>query len=202
MNTAFSFADPQKIQEDLSWMRYMVETVAGYLHNPTAPEDALAPHSYNGVEEDGRLHRVVLTRPELLREEIRLTVVGFFGEVRPGAETAEAVHKADDELIGDFPNFGGLICYMSLQLPCGQWGNLALFKNEAARDEWARNDRHTKAVRELSAKHYTSIRLHNAKLIGHLRENHLEMERTKYYAYDSSLVWRAVRDNATQQLSA
>lgn len=179
------FFSPVATSQDLEWMNLMLSHVRSHID---------LPPSVHVAQAQGRTHRVVTIRPDQLLTEPLLSVVGFFGEVRPGADTIEAIHKADQDLIGEFPSFSGLLTYSSMQLPSGQWGNLAIFLNDTVRDEWGRNERHMGVVKELAARHYRNIRIHHARLTLPLDVAKLEIERTKYYAYENPLVWKAVRE--------
>jgi hypothetical protein len=190
-NICLEFTDPKHIQEDLTWMRVMLA------HAFAQARAGQAPGTWHSIEEDQRGHRLVLNRPELLTQAETLHVVGFFSQVSHNdPELTVAVHRADEELIEEFANCPGLYSYSSLELPGGQWGNLATFRDEEARDAWANNEKHLRAVRDFAAKHYRNIRLHNARLTG---QTELELLRTKFFAYTDNLTWRAVRCCDPQQ---
>ena len=192
-----SFTCPSLISTDQQCMMHMLKSVQDYVIEQQITE-AAAPHVFKVDDSCNRFHRLVVTGPQKLRELEQITAVAFFGEVRPNSDAAEAVHRVDDELIGDFGKFTGLLSYSTVELPSGNWANMALFVDPQARDEWARNERHTRAIKELAARHYRSIRLQNSTLVGPLATARIEIERTKYYSYNDQLVWRAVREGGSE----
>ena len=98
-------------------MMHMLKSLQDYVIEQQLAE-AGAPHVF-AVADSNRFYRLVITGPQKLRELDRITAVGFFGEVRPDSDAAEAVHRVDDELIGDFGQFKGLLSNSSVEFPSG-----------------------------------------------------------------------------------
>lgn len=160
---------------------------------------ALAPRLAGGqqlfwVEVDGRIHRfIVCDLAELLGAE-PLVMVGFFGQRRPGGEI-ELVNQVDTDLISELLAHSGLLSYCSILLDDGEYGNLVLFRDEAAKLHWSTSERHAYAARVLSPKYYESVRLHNGLLPGSLFSGRPALlVRTMYLDYRGMLPWRGVRE--------
>ncbi|MHB2018325.1 MAG: hypothetical protein ACYCW6_15360 [Candidatus Xenobia bacterium] len=177
------FTAPVHTTEDLDGLRLMLTRLQETLAAHPELRRRHKPFRTQLLEDGDRPHQLVITRPHNLRVWPEKIAVGFFGHMRPGAEdiTLPAVQQVDEELIGDFPRFGGLLSYSSLKLPNGDWGNMALFRDMEAMERWNNNRRHTTAIRMLAARHYDSIRLH----VGQLDNWSLSLMRTKYYQFDA-----------------
>ncbi len=149
-------------------------------------------------EAGGRPHRAVIVHLDALRRGASLTVVGFFGQCRPGADALE-VHMADSVLLHEFVDHPDLLSYSSLQLADGQWGNLVLFRRAEGLQHWNRSPFHARVAAEISPRYYRSIRLHNGVLPGGLFGGEpICLTRTKYYDFAGPSgapghCWRAVR---------
>ncbi len=199
------FTDPSHVASDRLHVAHMIRRL--WRTCEEHPELKRTRFPFRRVyQEDGRRpHQVILTRPDDLRTRDEFIVIGFFGHMREGAErvTLIAVQQVDEELIGDFPRFGGLLSYSSMLLENGDWGNVATFKDMDSMIRWANNRRHTTAVRLLAARHYANIRLHTLAIRrGGLNANHLEPVRTKFYEYGSDGEWRGLREWAAEQTPA
>lgn len=195
------FTDPQQSQDDFEFMHCMVERVRQFLVRMRgfgSDWDAV-PYRLNFKETGNRRHQLIVTDPRPLLRQDGFMAVGFFGQHRRDAdpEFAAEVRAVDEQLIEDFPRFGGLLSYNSLELGCGDWGNLAVFRDQDGLEAWHNNERHREAVKRLSARHYQSCRLHITAIAGPLdaREVTLEVQRTKFYMYDAEGVWMAVREH-------
>ncbi|HEY3997794.1 MAG TPA: hypothetical protein VGO93_02935 [Candidatus Xenobia bacterium] len=189
------FTDPTLAQSDFDTLAQMLSRVEELLQAHPELRRTRSPFRTVLTEND-RPHQVIIARPGDLRTRLQFTVVGFFGTMQPGAEevTLQAVKAVDEELIGEFPRFGGLLSYNSKQLPTGDWGNMAVFKDMATMERWNRNAIHANAIRQLAALHYKSIRLHVVDLTGGLSGGQLQPVRTKYYEFDpkQGSMWRGL----------
>lgn len=142
-------------------------------------------------------HRIVIGNPSLLWTAEDLELVGFFGQRRTNADFT-SLATSDEELLFEFTNHPGMICYVSYQLPCGNYGNLVLFHSLASKLEWSQSTRHAYVARVLSPSFYHSVCLHNGRLPGGIVGGQRPLlSRTKYFDYDgltaSGEPWRAVR---------
>jgi hypothetical protein len=139
------------------------------------------------------LLRRVLTAPERLVESAPLTVVGFFGQRSRAANLAYA-QRLDRELLGELATHEGLLSYVSMQLPTGNYANLVLFDSPEAKDRFGASPRHAQALRRLLPDFYLSVRIYNGALPNGVgRPDILRLYLVKYYDFCSRPVWRASR---------
>jgi hypothetical protein len=80
------FTNPEGSQFDLTVLQYMAETLFQILMKPEVLPAKPRPLVRFLAERGGRLHRIALTKPELLLQPDDLTVVGFCGKKRPGVD--------------------------------------------------------------------------------------------------------------------
>ena len=187
------FTIPENSTADLAILQYMAETLCRILMQPQAIPPEPRPLLLFLEEIGGRLHRIALSKPELLLTPDDLTVVGFCGQKRLGVDRAP-LDAVDEELLKEFSQYIHLLSYSTLQLESGNSCNLVLFNHPQGVYHWAASDKHTQAV-TLSPSYYTVIRLHNAILPGGIMSNNrLVLLRTKYYDFQDNPPWQAVRE--------
>jgi hypothetical protein len=120
-------------------------------------------------------------------------VVGFFGQKRPAADVRPLI-KADKLFEYEFNNHSGLLSLSTVRLADGDFGNLVLFTDPEAKDNWNYSDLHYQLVSEISPPYYKSVRLNNAVLPeGLAAPGDLRLTRVKYLDYNTDPPWRAVR---------
>lgn len=193
--------DLERSDDDFEFMHCMVERVRQFLTRMRGfgSDWEAVPYRLNFKETGNRHHQLIVTDPRPLLRQDSFIAVGFFGQHRRDAdpELAAEVRAVDEQLVEDFPRFGGLVSYNSMELGCGDWGNLAVFKDQDGLEAWHNNERHREAVKQLSARHYASCRLHITAIAGPFdaRQVTFEVLRTKIYAYDEEGVWMAVREH-------
>lgn len=146
-------------------------------------------------EVDGLRHRIILARPEILKDSALVCVVGFFGERHLHLDGGP-LEEANTELVLEFRHHLGILSYSSLELGDGNWANLVLHDAPENREHWRSGEAHAKAARELSPIFYRTVRIHNGILRGGLAGGEdIAIERTKYWDYRrKSSVWHAVRE--------
>lgn len=188
------FTHPSHIATDQNTLRYMAGQVCVLLEYPylasTPPHIVL----FNRPGDDHWFHRIVIAQPEMLREKRPLTVVGFFGQKKPGAD-GNVAHTFDRMLIEEIPDHNGLLSYSSMALANNNYANLVVFVDSAARDHWSTSKAHAQAVRELSPSYYRSVRIYNGRLPNNIFHHHdLTIIRAKYYDYQCQPLWQAQRE--------
>jgi hypothetical protein len=143
--------------------------------------------------QDGRRRRIVICSPQGLGADRTITVVGFFGARRPGVDRTP-LDLVDEELIAGLPGYPGILGYCSFQQASGNWANLVLLREPADLDHWSTSPRHAFAAKAMAPEYYLNIRLHNASLEGGvLSQSEISFHRTKYYDYQETPPWRAIR---------
>lgn len=178
------FASAERTGDDVVWIEFMLGRLQDVL--PRGAGRYL-------LQEEGRPHQIVLSRPVTLAERKGLVVVGFFGQRQEESDAVDKINEVDEELIREFTASGVLLSYSSMLLPDGQWGNVPVFPSWEAMHYWRDNQRHALAVRELAARHYASIRLHTMTMPDGLN-GELKLVRSKYYQYEGGQFWMATRE--------
>jgi hypothetical protein len=187
------FTHPEQIRQAQRSLRYMAGQVAMLLANPYLAGEA--PHTvfFNHAEENGWFHRAVISEPEPLSQSRPLTLVGFFGEKQEESDSALA-HEFDRLLIEEIEAHPGLLSYSTTALGDGDYANLVIFSDPAARDRWSESQAHAQAVRQLAPNYYRTVTIFNGRLPGGLDPHPaLTLVRAKYYDYQSRPRWQAVR---------
>ena len=144
---------------------------------------------------DGRRHRNIVGRLDILFDPADVCVVGFFGQRRLHLD-GEPLEEANREIVLDFRNHLGILSYSSIELRDGNWANLILHDVPEVRENWRSSEAHARAARELSPIFYRTVRIHNGLLRGGLPGGAaIEIDRTKYWDYRRrGQVWHAIRE--------
>ncbi len=188
------FVDPENSEEDLATMRDMAHQLVDTYDDPVLCDFVPGKRAICQSDPKGRHFRIYYIRPALLFSAKNLTVVGFFGNARPAANIRPLI-RADKRFENEFHNHPGLLSLSTVRMPNGNFGNLVLFTNTEAKDNWNHNKVHWETVARISPPYYESIRLNNAVLPHGLDDpDELELVRVKYLDYSSDTPWRAVRD--------
>ncbi len=150
--------------------------------------------TYEWEDEQGAWNRIIVKQGADLRAS--LTLVGFFGQRRPGVDPAPLA-AIDNQLVQEIASVDGLLCYFSSAIEGGNYANLVLCAHDEAKEMWNHSLLHARAVRELAHLHYQSVRLHNGRIdAGLCHSTGPALECTKYYDFDTlgpEGPWRAVR---------
>lgn len=190
------FTDPDWAGRDRVVLHFILGRLRDELRDPDQVRNHPRPWVMFRVEPGGRKLRIVIGDAAGLAAELPITVVGFFGTKRQGVDYAP-LDAVDDELIAGFPNFPGVLGYCSLQQLTGSWANLVLLRDPRDLEHWATSARHAFAAKAMAPEYYQCIRLHNGVLEGGLLSGkEIVLHRTKYYDFQDTLPWRAVREMA------
>jgi len=200
------FTHPSHTVGDVNSLRYMVDQLCMFMEAPHLYADSSPPIIVHQPPGDQWTYRLVIVRPEELRAERPLTFVGFLGQRREGSNK-ELAHEFDRTLVAEIPDYPGLLSYSTMALISGNYSNLVLFTDPAAKQQWSRSQAHAQAVNRLAPDYYLSVRLYNGVLPrGIHASRELRLKRIKYYDYQDDPWWHAVRefpedrdDGATQR---
>lgn len=187
------FTDPELSQYDLETMRYMAQQLLDAYDDPVVCN--FLPNQKPVCQSDpqGRHFRIYYVQPHLLFGLKNLSVVGFFGHKRPGADVQPLI-KADKKFEKVFHEHPGLLSLSTVRLANGDFANLVVFTNGAARDKWGQSKLHIELVTKISPPYYKSIRLNNGRMpFGLDQPDAVNLVRVKYIDYSSSPPWRATR---------
>ncbi|MGQ0602583.1 MAG: hypothetical protein ACT4QE_12920 [Anaerolineales bacterium] len=192
-----SFTQPENNQTDLEILCQTRARLCALLRQPAGVPDSPRPYVlWQTDEHDLKLRLVVTDVPRLLACD-PVTVVGFCGNRRPGADPVP-MDAMDDVLIAEFPHHPYVLAYCSQQLADGNYRNLVLLDSADAREHWRTSARHAYAALAMSPNFYAHVRLHNGLIQGTVMSDaEIVLQRTKYYDYTHALPdgapWRAVR---------
>jgi hypothetical protein len=187
------FTDPELSQYDLETMRYMAQQLLDAYDDPVVCN--VLPNQQPVCQSDpqGRHFRIYYVQPHLHFGLKNLSVVGFFGHTRPGADVQPLI-KADKKFEKVFHEHPGLLSLSTVRLANGDFANLVVFTNGAARDKWGQSKLHIELVTKISPPYYKSIRLNNGRMpFGLDQPDAVNLVRVKYIDYSSSPPWRATR---------
>jgi hypothetical protein len=188
------FTSVEKYPGDLVVLNAMLDDLRMILTEEAAGTRVVVPHKRIAWKLEGLTHRALICNPERLRGSQEVCAVGFFSERHTGLDVAP-LEEANLEVVREFKKYPGVLSYSSVELPGGLWANLVLHDTPEVVERWRESKRHARAVAELSPVHYRNVRIHNAKLTqGVFGDAALQIERTKYFDYDSPEEWRAIRE--------
>lgn len=188
------FTHPNHIAGDVNSLRYMIDQLCMFMEAPRLDERRSPPIVVHQPPGDQWTYRLVIVRPEELRAERALTFVGFLGQRREGADQ-ELAHEFDRALVDEIPDYPGLLSYSTMALISGNYSNLVLFTDSAAKQQWSRSLAHAQAVDRLAPDYYLSVRLYNGVLPRGIHASRdLRLKRIKYYDYQDDPWWHAVRE--------
>ena len=187
------FTHPQHSQSDAARLRFMVQQLVDTYDDPIVCDFEPGKRPICQSDPQGRHFRIYYIQANLLFELKNLAVVGFFGHKRPNADVRPLI-RADKKFEKIFHQHPGLLSLSTLRLPDGDFANLVLFTDVAAKDKWNFNPLHYETVAKISPPYYESIRLNNGLLPDGLdNPRSLRLTQVRYLDYGSTPPWRAVR---------
>jgi hypothetical protein len=135
-----------------------------------------------------RLQRLIIYRPDDLRLATDIPFVAFVSrrQHEPDPTIVNTIHDIDRELVTTLVDVPGLLAYFSLELYSGQWYNLVVLRDEAAKKQLTSFTLHSYASHEVAPHYYAWIRLHHGRMYGGIQQHHLEVQSTKYYTFSPS----------------
>ena len=188
------FSDPEHSAGDLETLRYMAHQLVDTYDDPVVCD--FVPGKTGAIcksEPTGRYFRIYYIRPKLLFSLEDLTVVGFFGKKRKGADIRPLL-QADKRFELEFHNHPGLLSLSTVRVRGGDFANLVLFTDPESKDRWNNTPVHRDLVAKISPPYYSSIRLNNGVLpAGLAAPDALKLTKVTYIDYMSDPPWRAVR---------
>jgi hypothetical protein len=187
------FTNPNYREEDLRIMRHMAHQLVDNYDDPAICDFGPGKRPICQSDPKGRHFRLYYIQPTRLFSLKNLTVVGFFGQKRPGADIQPLI-QADRRFEQHFHEHPGLLSLSTARLPGGDYANLVLFTDPEAKTQWSRSPLHRDLVSKISPPYYKSVRLNNGVLPNGLESpDELRLNQVKYLDYDTSPPWRAVR---------
>lgn len=172
-----------RVNLDLHVLRYIANSVHLRLLN-SASETTLPSLEYL-EERRKRIHRVVLYQQQGNLLQTSLLFVGFVSCIQPHVSPAIAqeIQRIDRLFMVELAHNAGLLSYSSLELNPGQWYNLVLLSNLAAKTYFKESSTHHYAAYNLATHYYAWIRLHNGIIPNGLEERQMLLQSTKCYTF-------------------
>jgi len=149
------------------------------------------PHGarFHGLMHEGLEHHHYILKEAGLSEG-PLSIVGFLSRMKPTVDV-QRLFEIDSKMLEQLAEFEGFLTYSPTEYRSGLWANLAVFKSPEARDHWASNSTHLKAIKELGHSSYDNVRLHLGTWPS--IDEPMEWVATKYLHYTDLGLWRGVR---------
>jgi hypothetical protein len=123
-----------------------------------------------------------------------VTVVGFFGDLRPGMDHS-AIYQLEAAVVARLARYApvGLLGYYDAEIAPGVHGNLVLFGTREVPAEWHTDPVHAAAA-AAAPRHYRAVRLHRGIIGGALLgRGQLLIDRTRYLDFGQQPTWQGLR---------
>ena len=188
------FASTRQYKGDIALLNYLLQDLRVLVRQSAAGQTELAPQQIVTWEVHGLQRRTVVCDPVRLRTSDVVQIVGFFGDRRADADP-RPIDASEFDLISEFIHYPGILSYSSSELVDGYWANLVVHTDPGDREAWRQSDVHIRAVDEVAPRAYHSVRIHNGCIRdGVTGSKTVRIECTKYWDYDCSPVWHAIRE--------
>ena len=143
---------------------------------------------------DGCRHWLVVPDVPALRAAYDATVVGFFGDQRPGMDHS-AIYQLEADVVARLGRYApvGLLGYYDAEIAPALHGNLVLFGTREVPSAWHSDRVHAAAV-AITPRHYCVVRLHRGTICGALiGAGGLVIQRTRYFDFRQQPAWQGLR---------
>ena len=173
----------QQVKLDLRVLGYMAHSV--HLRLLHSAFEATLPSIEYMEERRKRTHRVVIYQQQENLLQASLLFVGFVSGMQPHVSPviAQEIQRVDQLFIAELAHNAGLLSYSSLELNPGQWYNLVLLSDLAAKTYFKESSTHRYAAYNLAMHYYAWIRLHHGIMPGGLESKHMLVQSTKLYSF-------------------
>ena len=142
----------------------------------------------------GGRHWLVVPNAPALGGAHDVTIVGFFGDLRPGMNHA-AIYELEAAVVASLGRYApvGLLGYYDAEIAPAVHGNLVLFGTREVPWQWHRDRVHAAAV-AIAPRHYCAVRLHRGVIRGALLgRDHPVIQRTRYFDFGQQPAWQGLR---------
>jgi hypothetical protein len=143
---------------------------------------------------EGCRHWLVVPDAPALDGAQDVTVVGFFGELRP-AMNHSPIYELEADVVARLRRYApvGLLGYYDAEIARALHGNLVLFGTREVPSEWHKDRVHAAAV-AIAPRHYHVARLHRGLVRGPLLgRGDLVIQRTRYLDFGQQPAWHGLR---------
>jgi len=185
------FTDPERTLADAAVMDRMLRRLRREARSwPSWRASVeLLEHTRGGCR-----HWLVVPSAAALAGAHDVTLVGFFGDLRPGMDHS-AIYQLEADVVARLGRYApaGLLGYYDAEIAPALHGNLVLFAASEVPPEWHRDRVHAAAV-ALAPRHYRVVRLHRGMIRGPLlRRGPVVIERTRYFDFGQQPAWHGLR---------
>ena len=185
------FTDPERTTADAAVMDRMLQRLRREARSwPSWQTSAeLLKHARTGCRD-----WLVVPNAPALAGAHDVTVVGFFGDLRPGMDHS-AIYQLEADVVARLGRYApaGLLGYYDAEIAPALHGNLVLFGTGEVPPEWHRDRVHAAAVAS-APRHYRVVRLHRGMIRGALLgRGHLVIRRTRYIDFGQQPAWHGLR---------
>ena len=185
-----AFTNPERTLDDVAVMERMLARL-----RLQARSWAGKPGRVEVLEHTAGLRQwLMVPRCAALQAARAVTAVGFFGNLRPGADHT-AIYQLEADIVERLPRYAaaGLLSYYDAELDPGVQGNLVLFGTPEVPSAWHRDGVHARAV-ALAPRHYRCIRLHRGLICGPFAgTGGLTVQQTRYFDFQAEVPWQGLR---------
>jgi hypothetical protein len=184
--------DRNKGKLDLIVLRYIVHKLRLVTQLQEQTANMRDSRFYYADEHHQRMHRITIYDINISLSELQhcksLVFVGFVSKKRQllSASIINSIYEVDKTLITELQSAAGLLSYSSLELRRGNWYNLVLLSDHAAKNHIQGSGTHKYAAYQLAPRYYEWIRLHSGIIAGGLDDGQLMLQHTKYYTFHES----------------
>ena len=185
------FTDPERTAADAAVMGRMLQRLRREARSwPRWQASAeVLKHTRGGCR-----HWLVVPSAPALAGARDATVVGFFGDLRPGMDHS-AIYQLEADVVARVGRYAaaGLLGYYDAEIAPALHGNLVLFGTRGVPPQWHRDRVHAAAVTS-APRHYGAVRLHRGMIRGALLgRGHLVIARTRYLDFTQQPAWHGLR---------
>ena len=178
---------------DIALLNYLLQDLRALTRRAAKSEITLVDQQVITWEVHGLGRRTVVCDPTGLIGNVDVQIVGFFGDRRTDADR-EAVDDGELNLIDELGNHPGILSYSSVELVDDYWANLVVHRAPGDRETWRQNTVHQHVVDRVAPNAYHGVRIHNGRIRGGVPGTEtVVLEHTKYWDYDVSPTWHAIR---------
>jgi hypothetical protein len=185
------FTDPERTVADAAVMDRMLQRLRREARSwPSSPASAEVLKRTRA----GCRHWLVVPSAPALAGAHDVTVVGFFGDLRPGMDHS-AIYQLEADVVARLGRYApvGLLGYYDAEIAPALHGNLVLFATCEVPPEWHHDRVHAAAV-ALAPRHYRVVRLHRGMIRGALLgRGHVVIQRTRYFDFGQQPAWHGLR---------
>jgi len=185
------FTDPERTRADAEVMDRMLQRLRCQARSWAGGRTSVEILEYTHA---GCRHWLVVPDASALRGARDVTVVGFFGDQRPGMDHS-AIYRLEADVVARLGRYApvGLLGYYDAEIAPALHGNLVLFGTREVPHAWHSDRVHAAAV-ALAPRHYCVVRLHRGTICGALiGAGRLVIERTRYFDFGQQPAWQGLR---------